>query len=70
MRLGLPMAPVVPGLVLGPILERNLRDALTVHQLDGWVFVTRPISLAIVSSTVLVVAVGLWRARGRKHYGS
>ncbi|MFC5036142.1 tripartite tricarboxylate transporter permease [Tianweitania sediminis] len=65
MRLGMPMAPVVLGLVLGPIVERNLRDALTVHQMDWSVFVTRPISLAILCITLLVIGVTYWRSRSR-----
>ena len=55
MRLGLPMAPVVLGLVLGPIVERNMRDALTVNQMDFSVFATRPISAFFLVATVAVV---------------
>ena len=53
--IGLPMAPMVLGLVLGPIIEKNLRDALTVHKMDVSVFVTRPVSAILVVITVLTV---------------
>lgn len=43
-----PVAAVVLGLVLGPILETNLRNALIGSRMDPTVFVTRPISLAIL----------------------
>ena len=42
-RVGMPVAPVVFGLILGPLLEENIRRTLIVN--DTWsVFVTRPIS--------------------------
>ncbi|MEB3419157.1 tripartite tricarboxylate transporter permease [Salipiger marinus] len=55
-RLGFPTAPAVLGIVLGPILEKNLRNALTVSDMDFTVFFTRPISLA----AFLVTAMLLW----------
>lgn len=60
---GFQMAPLVLGLVLGPILETNLRNALTVNDMDPSVFVTRPISAAILAAVVLTVAVGALRRR-------
>ena len=69
--LGLPMPPLVLGLVLGPIIERNLRDALTVHAMDWTVFLTRPISLVLLILTTGVFVAGLrgavsgqWRSGG------
>jgi putative tricarboxylic transport membrane protein len=46
-------APLLLGFVLGPLLEENLRRALIISRGDPTVFVTRPISAAL-----LVVAVG------------
>ncbi|MDX1374199.1 MAG: tripartite tricarboxylate transporter permease [Burkholderiales bacterium] len=60
---GVPMPPIVIGLVLGPIIERNLRDALTVHHMDPMIFVTRPISAALLVVTVATVAVAVYRGR-------
>ena len=54
LRLGFPPAPAVLGIVLGPILEKNLRNALTVSDMDPSVFVLRPISAG-----ALLVTVGL-----------
>ncbi len=53
--LGLPMPPLVLGLVLGPIIEKNLRDSLIIHKMDVSVFITRPVSGLIVAVTVLTV---------------
>ena len=47
------------GFVLGPLLEENLRRALIISRGDATVFLTRPISAALLALTVaaLVVAV-------------
>jgi len=68
MRMGVPMAPVVLGLVLGPILERNLRDALTVHQMDFSVFLTRPISAVLLAITCVVIVGSIYTASRRGAY--
>ncbi len=60
--LGLPMPPLVLGLVLGPIIEKNLRDALTVHKMDITIFVTRPISAVILALTLFTVVVTIRKA--------
>ncbi|MEW9669575.1 tripartite tricarboxylate transporter permease [Ammoniphilus sp. 3BR4] len=49
-----PVAPLVLGLVLGPMIENNLRRALTTSNGDYMIFLQKPISLAF-----LVVA-ALW----------
>jgi putative tricarboxylic transport membrane protein len=54
---GIPTAPLVFGLVLGPILETNVRRALLVSGGDPSIFVTRPISLTLL---MLGVGVLLW----------
>ena len=41
---GFPVAAVVLGIVLGPILEKNFRNALIANNMDVTVFLTRPIS--------------------------
>jgi TctA family transporter len=45
--------------VLGPLLERYLRRALTISQGDATVFVTRPLSLSllVLAAAAFVVAV-------------
>ncbi len=55
MRLGMSPAPMLLGFVLGPMMEENLRRALVVSRGDPSVFVTRPISLAFVAATVLIL---------------
>ena len=55
MKFGCPAAPLLLGFVLGPMLEENLRRALLISRGDPSVFFTRPISLAFVIATVLIV---------------
>ena len=52
-------APFLLGFVLGPLMEENLRRALLISRGDPSVFVTRPISLAFVIATVMIVVL-MW----------
>jgi putative tricarboxylic transport membrane protein len=49
--------PMLLGFVLGPMMEENLRRALQVSRGDPSVFLTRPISLAFLVATVLILVV-------------
>ncbi len=62
-----PMAPLVLGLVLGPMIENNLRRALTISNGDYSVFVTRPASLIFLLIALLWVAVPvILKMKGKK----
>ena len=64
-RVGMPVAPVVFGLILGPLLEENVRRALIVN--DTWsVFVTRPISASLLLVSIAALVYPLWRDREAK----
>jgi len=56
-RLNCAPAPLILGLVLGPVLEENLRRSLLISRGDPSVFLTRPISLAMLVLAVLFVVV-------------
>jgi len=64
MRMGFPMAPIVIGVVLGPIIEENLRNGLAANNMDPTIFITRPISAGIL--VLLVILVGFLSTRGKK----
>lgn len=51
----IPLAPVVLGLILGPLLETSLVQALAASQGDWTVFLRRPISLGILLVALAVV---------------
>jgi putative tricarboxylic transport membrane protein len=56
-RFGYPLAPMVLGIVLGDLLEKNLRRGLVLSDGDLMPFFTRPISaviFAIIAVTILV----------------
>lgn len=56
-RLNCELAPLLLGFILGPLIEENLRRALLISLGDPIVFIERPISLAFLLMTaVLVVA--------------
>ncbi len=61
-----PIAPVVVGLILGPMAEQQLRRALAISQGDATVLVTSPIAatLLFLAAMALIVPTIL-RARGR-----
>lgn len=54
-RFGFPVAPVIVGMILGPMAEKQLRNALSIAQGDWSVFVTRPLSGAIAGVIVAVL---------------
>jgi putative tricarboxylic transport membrane protein len=65
-RFGYPIAPVVVGLILGPMAEQQLRRALAISQGDFAVLLHSPVSLVLYA--VAIIAVGLpliLRLRGK-----
>ena len=57
---GYPMAPLVLGIVLGDLLEKNLRRALLLSDGDLTPFFTRPISAFIAAAIFATVGWKLW----------
>ncbi len=55
LKFGFPIPPIVLGLVLGPIIERNLIGSLVSSDMNPLIFVTRPISGTILLLTVVFV---------------
>lgn len=56
-KLGFPAVPIVLGMVLGPIAESNLRNALALSGGSWLIFVQRPICLAFIVLTFVLVFV-------------
>jgi putative tricarboxylic transport membrane protein len=52
-------APLVLAFVLGPLMEDNLRRAMTIARGDATVFVTSPISGALLAVAAILLAVAL-----------
>jgi putative tricarboxylic transport membrane protein len=49
----LPRAPLILGLVLAPIMEQSLRQALTMSRGDPMIFIERPIALTLLIVVIL-----------------
>lgn len=58
-KLDYPAVPLILGLVLGPLLERNIRRTLIQSQGDLSVFIERPIALFFFLATLLVLLLPL-----------
>jgi len=58
-KLGCEPAPLMLGFVLGPMLEENLRKAMTISRGDPSVFVTRPISLTMLAIAAILLLIML-----------
>jgi len=68
MRLvGIPLVPAVLGLVLGPMAEQQFRRAVAISEGDLSVFVTRPISAALVAAAILALVAPLVLKHWRRH---
>jgi putative tricarboxylic transport membrane protein len=63
-RFDFPTAPVIIGMILGPLAEQNFRQAMTISQGDMTVLVTRPLSASLLALAVLaLIAPALMRLR-------
>ncbi len=56
-RFDWPAPPMILGLVLGPMFESSLRQSLTISHGTAGIFITRPISAALMLCAVLFVVV-------------
>ena len=70
MRLaGIPVAPAVVGVILGPLAEQQLRRALTLSEGDPSILVSGPITIVLwtiaVLSLLLPVILPIARRRGQ-----
>jgi len=65
-RFSFPTAPVVVGMILGPLAEAQMRNALSIGEGNWLVFVQRPMSLAIL----LVIAAVLLLPRLLKNHAA
>jgi putative tricarboxylic transport membrane protein len=54
-RYDFPAAPVIIGMILGPLAEQNFRQAMTISAGDWSVFFTRPLSATILALAALAL---------------
>jgi putative tricarboxylic transport membrane protein len=66
-RFDFPTAPVVVGMILGPLAEAQLRNAVSIGEGSAMVFLQRPMSLGLLILVIAVVVLPrLARARARR----
>ncbi len=65
-RLHFPLAPIVLGLILGDLAEKNLRLTLLINQGDWWALLHNPLSILLALLSLLIVSmplIGMLRSR-------
>ena len=66
-----PLVPAVLGLILGPLSEQHFRRAMAISEGDLTIFITRPLSAALLVLAVLVLLgprlLTRWAARPAPH---
>jgi putative tricarboxylic transport membrane protein len=66
-RYDFPTAPVVVGMILGPLAEAQMRNALSMGEGNWMVFLQRPMSLTllfiVLSVLILPRVVSWWQGR-------
>lgn len=66
-RFDFPTAPVIIGMILGPLAEQEFRRAMTISQGDVMIFLEKPLSLTLLAIAVLaLVGPRLWQMVGRR----
>jgi putative tricarboxylic transport membrane protein len=54
-KLDIPLAPLALTLILGPLMERGLRQSLEISRGDFTIFLTRPMSATLLALAVIIV---------------
>jgi putative tricarboxylic transport membrane protein len=66
-RFDFPTAPVIIGMILGPMAEQEFRRAMTISNGDMMIFLTKPISLTLlVIALIALIGPRLWAFHQRR----
>jgi putative tricarboxylic transport membrane protein len=68
-RYGFPTAPVIVGMILGPLAEEQMRRSLSISQGDWSIFVTHGISAVLLGITAIILVVPFVARHLRKRKG-
>jgi putative tricarboxylic transport membrane protein len=61
-KLDIPLAPMILTMILGPLMERGLRQSLEMSQGDVSILFTRPLSATLLAIALLVIATSTFKA--------
>ena len=65
-RFQFPVAPVLLGIVLGPLIEQEFRRSLSISTGDFSIFFTRPIALTFISIIILSIVMAMFKKYKQK----
>ena len=65
-KVDVPLAPIILGMILGPMAEQSVRRALLISRGDATELLTRPISATLAVMTLLVIAWPVAKALRRR----
>ena len=65
-RHGIPIAPAILGVVMGPLVEQEFRRALSIGRGDPTIFFQRPMAAAMLALCVIAVLVPIIASRRKK----
>ena len=69
-KMGMPMAPMVLGVVLGNLMEQNLRRALSITNGELYILWSSPVSVSLwILAAVVLVVPPILRQRRARHVG-
>ncbi|MEL6219441.1 MAG: tripartite tricarboxylate transporter permease [Pseudomonadota bacterium] len=69
-KVNVPLAPIILGMILGPMAEQSVRRALLISRGDATELLTRPISAVLAVATVLVILWPIQKALRNKRSAS
>ena len=58
-----PVAPLLLGFVLGPMMEEYFRRAMIISRGSFWIFIERPLSATFLGITVVMLVWSIWSGR-------
>ena len=61
-KLDIPLAPMILTMILGPLMERGLRQSLEMSNGDASILFTRPLSATLLVIALLIIATSTFRA--------
>lgn len=56
----IPLSPIVIGVILGPLLENNIRRTLLISDNGLWIFLDRPVAATLIVVNIALICGAIW----------